>query len=69
MAEMGHLGLSMAISDEMVVEGWGKRSAGERIAEHRRRLLVAQGRIRKTEEGEVSTTASGQIVMPLAQAG
>lgn len=69
MAEMGYLGLSMAISDEMQAEGWGERTDEERIAEHRRRLLLAQGRIRKTEGGDVVTTASGQIVMSLAQVG
>ena len=65
MRETGSLGLIIAISDAMQLEGWGKRDAGERIVELRRRVAKAQGKLHESTEGEIITTVDGQVVMLL----
>ena len=64
-AEKGRLGMIIALSDEMIAEGWAERDEDERMAEFRRRLRVALGQVREAEGQEITTTSDGQIVMML----
>jgi len=61
--EGGHLGMIIALSDEMIAEGWGARDEDERIAEFCRRFRIALGLVQEIDGREIVTTASGQIVM------